>query len=89
MIIPKKFYPNIYEKIINRLDICWDPTEILINKCIQEGLIKKVNLNLMKSVLIGSIRILIEDNNLHKEKLDYKDTMRNIVDIMFDGLVIK
>ena len=66
----KKFYPNIYEKIINRLDICWDPTEILINKCIQEGLIKKVNLNLMKSVLIGSIRILIEDDNLHKEKLD-------------------
>ena len=85
----KKFYPNIYEKIINRLDICWDPTEILINKCIQEGLIKKVNLNLMKSVLIGSIRILIEDDNLHKEKLDYKDTIRNIIDIMFDGLVIK
>lgn len=85
----RKFYPNIYEKIINRLDICWDPTEILINKCIKDGVIKKVNLNLMKSVLIGSIRILIEDDNLHKEKLDYKDTMRNIVDIMFDGLVIK
>ena len=85
----KKFYPNIYEKIINRLDICWDPTEILINKCIKDGLIKKVNLNLMKSVLIGSIRNLIEDDSLHKEKLDYKDTMRNIIDIMFDGLVIK
>ena len=43
----------------------------------------------MKSVLIGSIRILIEDDNLHKEKLEYKETMKNIVDIMFDGLVIK
>ena len=85
----RKFYPNIYGKIINRLDICWDPTEILINKCIKDGVIKKVNLNLMKSVLIGSIRILIEDDNLHKEKLDYKDTIRNIIDIMFDGLVIK
>lgn len=85
----KKFYPNIYEKIINRLDICWEPTEILINKCIQEKLIKKVNLNLMKSILIGSIRNLIEDDNLHKEKLDYKDTIKNIIDIMFDGLVIK
>lgn len=64
----KKFYPNIYEKIINRLDICWEPTEILINKCIQEKLIKKVNLNLMKSILIGSIRNLIEDDSLHKGK---------------------
>ena len=43
----------------------------------------------MKSVLIGSIRILIEDNNLHKENLDYKNTMKNIVDIMFNGLAIK
>ena len=85
----KKFYPNIYEKIINRLDICWKPTELLINKCIEAGLIKKVNLSLMKSILIGSIRILIEDNNLHKENLEYKATMKNIVDIMFDGLVIK
>ena len=85
----KKFYPNIYEKIINRLDICWKPTEILVNKCIEERLIKKVNLSLMKSVLIGSIRILIEDNNLHKENLDYKNTMKNIVDIMFNGLAIK
>lgn len=85
----KKSYPNVYEKIINRLDIGWQPTQLLINKCIKDGLIKKVNLSLMKSVLIGSIRILIEDNNLHKENLDYKNTMKKIVDIMFDGLVIK
>ena len=62
---------------------------MLVNKCINEGLIKKVNLYLMKSILIGSIRTLLEDNNLHKEKIEYKGTMKNIVDIMFDGLVIK
>lgn len=85
----KKFYPKIYEKIINRLEIGWNPTEKIINRCIEKGLIKKVNLYLMKSILIGSIRILIEDNNVHNEKLEYKDSMKNIVDIMFDGLVIK
>lgn len=42
----------------------------------------------MKSVLIGSIRIILEDNNLRKEKIDYSETMKNIVDIMFDGLTI-
>ena len=55
---------------------------------IDEGLIKKVNIYLMKSVLIGSIRIILEDNNLRKEKIDYSETMKNIVDIMFDGLTI-
>ena len=42
----------------------------------------------MKSVLIGSIKIILEDNNLRKEKIDYSETMKNIVDIMFDGLTI-
>ena len=51
-------------------------------------MIKKVNIYLMKSVLIGSIRIILEDNNLRKEKIDYSETMKNIVDIMFDGLTI-
>ena len=85
----KKFYPKIYEKIMNRLDLAWEHTNILVKKCIDEGLIKKVNIYLMKSVLIGSIRIILEDNNLRKEKIDYSETMKNIVDIMFDGLVIK
>lgn len=43
----------------------------------------------MKRILIGSIRTIIEDNNLHKENLDYEESMKKIVDIMFDGLVIK
>ena len=62
--------------------------QLIVKKCIDEGLIKKVNIYLMKSVLIGSIRIILEDNNLRKEKIDYSETMKNIVDIMFDGLTI-
>lgn len=73
---------------MNRLDLAWEHTNILVKKCIDEGLIKKVNIYLMKSVLIGSIRIILEDNNLRKEKIDYSETMKNIVDIMFDGLTI-
>ena len=42
----------------------------------------------MKSVLTGSIRIILEDNKLREEKIDYSETMKNIVDIMFDGLAI-
>ena len=85
----KKFYPKIYEKIIYRLDLTWEQTDKLVKKCINEGLIKKVNIYLMKSILTGSMRILLEDNKLREEKIDYSETMKNIVDIMFDGLAIK
>ena len=86
----KKFYPKIYEKIIYRLDFFdWEQTDELVKKCINEGLIKKVNIYLMKSILTGSMRILLEDNKLREEKIDYSETMKNIVDIMFDGLAIK
>ena len=67
----------------------WEQTDELVKKCINEGLIKKVNIYLMKSILTGSMRILLEDNKLREEKIDYSETMKNIVDIMFDGLAIK
>ena len=85
----KKFYPKIYEKIIYRLDLTLEQTDELVKKCINEVLIKKVNIYLMKSILTGSMRILLEDNKLREEKIDYSETMKNIVDIMFDGLAIK
>ena len=85
----RKFYPKIYEKIIDKLDSGWEPTGELINKCIEKGLIKRVNLTLMKSVLIGGIRNLLEDDYLYKENLEYQEVMKDIVDIMFEGLVIR
>ena len=79
----RKFYPKIYEKIIDKLDSGWEPTGELINKCIEKGLIKRVNLTLMKSVLIGGIRNLLEDDYLYKENLEYQEVMKDIVDIRF------
>ena len=43
----------------------------------------------MKSVLIGGIRNLLEDDYLYKENLEYQEVMKDIVDIMFEGLVIR
>ena len=83
----KKFYPKIYEKIIYRLDLTWEQTDELVKKCINEGLIKKVNIYLMKSILTGSMRILLEDNKLREEKIDYSETMKNIVDIMLSDTI--
>ena len=60
-----------------------------MNECIEKGLIKKVNLTLMKGILIGGIRNLLENDYLYEEKLEYQEVMKDIVDIMFDGLIIK
>ena len=85
----RKFYPKVYERVINRLDSGWEPTGELMNECIEKGLIKKVNLTLMKGILIGGIRNLLENDYLYEEKLEYQEVMKDIVDIMFDGLIIK
>ena len=85
----RKFYPKVYERVINRLDSGWEPTGELMNECIEKGLIKEVNLTLMKGILIGGIRNLLENDYLYEEKLEYQEVMKDIVDIMFDGLIIK
>lgn len=85
----KKFYPSIHKRIINRLDVVWGPTEELINDYMEKGMLKKVDLHLMKNILIGSVRNLLEEDYLQQKNLEYYDTMKSIIDIMFDGLIIR
>lgn len=84
-----KFYPKVYEKLNYRLESGWEPTENLINNCIENGIIQKVDVIIIKNMLIGSIRNLLEDNLLYKSDIEYKDALEKVVDIIFNGLVIK
>ncbi|MBE6055265.1 MAG: TetR/AcrR family transcriptional regulator [Clostridium sartagoforme] len=82
----KRFYPNVYEKIRFRLDEGWEEALELLNNCIEKGLIKPVNILLVKHMIIGCINELLENDFLYKENMDYKKTYKEVIDIIFKGI---
>lgn len=83
------FYPRIHKKIEERLEGDWEPTIDLINKCIETGLIRKVNVTLLKNMVTASIENLLDNNFLADSGMTYDETLHEIVNIIFSGLEIK
>lgn len=82
----KRFSPEVYEKIRLRLDEGWEETLELLNNCINKGLIKPVNILLIKHMIIGCINELLENDFLYKENMDYKKAYKEVIDIIIKGI---
>ena len=82
----KRVYPNVYEKIKDRLDEGWEQTLELLNSCIGKGLIRKVDTLLIKHMIIGCINELLENDFLYKENRDYKKAYKDVIDIIIKGI---
>ena len=85
----KKSYPKVYEKLVNRLENDWEPTNKLIEQCIEKGEIKPIRLHTIKTILIGSIRDLLDSDYMYTEHIGYQETLEEIIEIIFEGLIIK
>lgn len=84
----KRFYPKVYEKIRERLDNGWEQALEILNKCIENGLIKPVNTLLIKHMIIGCVNELLENDFLYKEHMDYKRAYKEVIDIIIKGIEI-
>lgn len=85
----KMFYPEIHEKIQNRLENDWEPTMDLMNKCMEQGLIRKVNLELVKNMITSCIENLLDNDFISSSGMSYDETLNEIIKIIFIGLETK
>ena len=76
-------YPNVYEKISQEFDRNWDNTFSLITQAIESELMKSIDYDNLKIILIGLFKELL---SLEQSKQIKK--MRECVDIVFEGYII-
>ncbi|MEE1009768.1 MAG: TetR/AcrR family transcriptional regulator [Agathobacter sp.] len=82
-------YPKIYKKVEERLETGWEPTLELINKGIEEGCIKPVNVQVLKTMVQATLEQFIQRDVLIKNQIDYMEALDEIVKIIFEGIEVK
>ncbi len=82
-------YPNIYRQVEERLETGWDTTISLIEKGIEEGVIRQVSIPLVKMMLEASLEQFFQRDILIRNKLSYNEALRSVVDILIDGIAVK
>jgi len=72
-----------------RLETGWEQTIALMEKGIEEGVVRPVNIRLIKMMYEASIEQFFSRDILVKNDIAYVDALNNIVDIIVDGIAVR
>ena len=87
--ILREKHPDIYERVEERLETGWEQTIALIEKGIAEGVIRPVNIRLLKMMYEASIEQFFSRDILVKNDISYADALNQVVDIIVDGIAVR
>ena len=85
----KDKYPRIYRKMEERLETGWEGTIALIKKGMDEGVIRPMNVIILKTMLEATLEQFFQRDVLVMNKIGYKDALDETVRILVDGIAVK
>ncbi len=84
--ILKDKYPKIYKKVEKRLENGWENTIMLLEKGMEEGVIRDVNIPIVKMMLEASLEQFFQRDILKRNKLSYQKALNEVVEILMMGI---
>ena len=82
----KDKYPVIYKKVEKRLESGWETTIALLEKGQKEGVIKPVNILLVKLMYEAAVEQFFQRDILVSNKISYQKAIDEVVDIVVEGI---
>ncbi len=82
-------YPLVYARLATRIESDWEETEKLLKQAMDEGLIKKVPIPVIKLTIEGAIEKFLTSEELSRTELSYEDSLNDMIDIIINGIKLK
>ncbi|RKM58107.1 TetR/AcrR family transcriptional regulator [Butyrivibrio sp. X503] len=82
----KEKHPKIYARFMGRISRDWKDTEKLIREAMDNGLIRRVPITVIKLMLEGTVEKFLGTQELTKAGIDYDDSLETMIEILLDGI---
>ena len=79
-------YPGIYKKVEERLETGWETTITLIEQGIKEGVVRPVNIPMVKMMFEASLEQFFRRDVVSRNNLTYNEALDQVVDIILEGI---
>lgn len=85
----KDKYPSTYAKVQERLETGWETTISLLEQGMKEGVIRQVEIPLVKLMLEAALEQFFQSDVLIRNNISYHDALEQVVDILVDGIAVR
>ena len=82
-------YPAIYTRVEERLETGWESTIELLEQGMREGVIRKVNIPIVKMMLEASLEQFFQRDILIRNDMGYMDALEEVVNVIVDGIAAR
>lgn len=84
----KEKYPVIYARVARYLSTDWDATIELLNRGMEEGVIRKISIPVIKSMVESTLQNFMGNTVLVENGITYEEALREMIEIIMDGIKI-
>ena len=85
----KAKYPKTYRKVEQRLESGWEKTIALISQGMEDGIVRPVNVQIVKMMLEASIEQFFARDILIRNGLTYQEALDEVVRVIVDGIIVR
>lgn len=85
----KDKYPNIYEQVERRLETGWETTIALLEQGMEEGVIRRVKIPIVKMMMEATLEQFFQRDILIQNEISYAEALNEVVDILVDGIAVR
>lgn len=82
----KNKYPKTYQKVEEHLESGWEMTIDLMNKGIEEGVLKPISIPIFKLMFESTLESFFQRDVLIRQHMSYSDALHETVDILINGI---
>ena len=84
----KEKYPTIYAQLEKRLETGWESTIQLLEKGMEEGVIRPVKIPILKTMLEATLEEFFQRDTLIRHQISYAEALDEVVEILMDGIEV-
>lgn len=85
----KDKYPKIYARVELRLETGWEAAIDLIRKGMEEGVLRRINPIIIKTMMEATIEQFLQRNILIANGIGYNDALQLVVSVLVDGIATR
>lgn len=85
----KDKYPKTYLKVEEQLESGWEGVIKLMEQGISEGVIRPINPHIVKTMMEATLEQFFQRDILVINGISYNEALKEVVDILVDGILIK
>lgn len=82
-------YPAIYKRVEERLESGWETTIHLLEQGMEEGVIRRVSIPIVKLMLESALEQFFQRDILIRSGLSYTEALEEVVGILMDGIRVR